>query len=114
MKSRGVLFIVVGLLFILSACGTPPQPEPKVDSLWTQARFGSYTQQLAKNANLTVQGQKNEALAALAAVPRGAPIENLSALANPNSLSDSSAAASFLQSFSVAGLTHFRVSSGQQ
>ncbi len=108
MKSRGsLLFIVLGLLFILSACGTPPQPESEADTLWTKARFGAYTQQLAKNANLTVQGQENEALAALAAVPRGAPIENLSALANPSSLGDSSAAASLLQSFSVAGLAHF-------
>jgi hypothetical protein len=99
--------VLLGLLLILSACGTPPQTVKTGEDLWTEARFGAYTQQLGRNASLTVQGQSNEALSALAAIPSGGPVSSLSALANPDSLNDPSAVTSLLQGLSVAGLSNY-------
>jgi hypothetical protein len=95
--------VLVGLLLIVSACGTQPQLSQESD-LWTQQQFGSYVQQMGNNVKLTAQGQQNEALAALGAIPANAPISNLSALANPNALSNPSTSASLMQGLSVAGL----------
>jgi hypothetical protein len=96
--------VVLGLLFILSACGTPPQPAP-TETLWTEARFGAYTQQLGNNASLTVQGQNNEALSALAAIPAGGPVDSFAALSDPANLNDPNAVTHLLQGLSVAGLS---------
>ncbi len=107
MRIRRLFFVAVLLLLgLLSACGTPPQATPE-DNLWTEARFGAYTQQLGRNANLTVQGQNNEALSVLAAIPEGAPVSSLAALANPDALNDPSAVTSLLQGLSAAGLSNY-------
>ncbi len=107
MSIRRSLFVgvLLGLLLVLSACGTPPQSTE--NNLWTEARFAAYTQSLGRNASLTVQGQQNEALSALAAIPAGSPVASLSALANPDSLDDPSAVTQVLQGLSVAGLSNY-------
>jgi hypothetical protein len=108
MKTRFSLFaVLLVLLLLLSACGTPPQATNPDENLWTQARFGAYTQQMGRNAALTVQGQNNEALSALAAIPEGSPVGSLAALANPDSLNDPNAVNSVLQGLSVAGLSNY-------
>lgn len=99
--------VLLALLLILSACGTPPRPATASETLWTEARFGAYTQQLSRNASLTVQGQNNEALTALAVIPAGSPVDSLSALSNPANLNDPSAVSSLLQGLSVAGLSNY-------
>jgi hypothetical protein len=98
--------ILLGVLFVLSACGTPPQATTE-DSLWTEARFAAYTQEMANNASLTVQGQQNEALSSLAALPSGSPIGSLAALSDPALLGDAGAVTSLLQGMSVAGLSAY-------
>lgn len=108
MKTRFSLSaVLLALLLLLSACGTPPDATNPNEDLWTQARFGAYTQQIGRNAALTVEGQNNEALSALAAIPEGSPIASLSALADPDSLSDPNAVNSLLQGLSVAGLSNY-------
>jgi hypothetical protein len=98
------LMVFVGLLLLISACGT--QPPVSNDNLWTQARFGGYVQELGQKSGsaLNASGQ-NEALAALAAIPSGAPIQDLSAFADPDSLQGSGAATALMQGLSVAGLS---------
>jgi hypothetical protein len=108
MKTRVNLFaVLLVLLLLLSACGTPPQATNPDNDLWTEARFGAYTQQMGRNAALTVQGQNNEALSALAAIPEGGPVGSLAALANPDNLNDPNAVNSLLQGLSVAGLSNY-------
>jgi hypothetical protein len=108
MKTRFSLSaVLLALLLLLSACGTPPDVANPGEDLWTQARFGAYTQQMGRNAALTVEGQNNEALSALAAIPAGSPVGSLSALANPDTLNDPDAVNGLLQGLSVAGLSNY-------
>jgi hypothetical protein len=100
------LIVFVGLLLLISACGTPPQPSVSSDDLWTEARFGGYVQELGQNSGAALNAaSQNEALAALGAIPSGAPVQDLSALADPDSLQGPSAVTSLLQGLSVAGLS---------
>jgi hypothetical protein len=99
------LMLVVGLVFLLSACGTQVPVSNNYDPLWTEARFGTYIQSLAQHVSTLQAASQNEALAALSAIPAGAPVQDLSTLANPESLWGSSATISALmKEFSVAGL----------
>jgi hypothetical protein len=103
------LTVFVGLLLLLSACGT--QPPVSGDNLWTQAKFGSYARELGQKSSSALRaGGQNEALAALAAIPSGAPIQDLSALADPDSLQGSSAATALMQGLAVAGLSDLSAS----
>jgi hypothetical protein len=86
--------VLLALLVVLSACGTQPtQPAQQEENLWTQAEFQSYVQKASQELNAS---SHNEALAALGAVPAGAPV-NLSALAAPSTLQDAGRASSFLR-----------------
>lgn len=98
------LTLVVGLVLLLSACGTQPPLSNNPDPLWTEARFGTYVQSLAQHVSTLQATSQNEALAALAAIPAGAPVQDLSALANPESLWGSSAISPLMKGLSVAGL----------
>jgi hypothetical protein len=104
MLRRLYLFVVLlGLLLVLSACGTPPQPSTG-ESLWTEARFGAYIQQVGTQSRLgTLAGNGNSALASLAGIPASGPIGNLSALASPNTLRQSDVALALLQGLAIAG-----------
>jgi hypothetical protein len=98
------LAVFVGLLLLISACGT--QPPVSNDNLWTQARFGNYVRELGQRSGSALNtASQNEALTALAAIPSGAPVGDLSALANPESLQGSSAATALMQGLAVAGLS---------
>lgn len=101
----------VGLLLLLSACGSPPQPVISSDDLWTQARFGGYVRELGQESGTVLDvASQNEALAALAAIPSGAPVQDLSMLADPASLQGSSAATALMQGLAVAGLSELEPS----
>jgi hypothetical protein len=106
LRRRFVLFVVLaGLLVGLSACGTQgsPQPTQPSDQLWSEDQFGSYLQTVGSQSSLSsVSG--NSALAALAAIPSGSPMGDLSALANPDALQSSDAAAGLLQGLALSAV----------
>jgi hypothetical protein len=96
----GILVFAV-LTLVLSACGGV---DPNT-SLWTEKKFGNYIDKKGKTVSAIMgQNGKGAALAALAKIPAGAPVGDLSALANPESLKDSNVAMAQMQSLAVAGL----------
>jgi hypothetical protein len=100
------LTILAGVIVLLSACGTQPSTPNPTDELWTQAKFGSYVRDMGQQTSKALSASsQNEALAALAAIPSGAPVENLAALANPASLQGSGAANALMQGLTFAGLS---------
>jgi hypothetical protein len=95
---------LAGLLVILSACGTQPAQPGTQEQLWTEEQFGSYVQAVGTQSSLVeAAGSSNSALASLAAIPGGGPVGDLSVLANPDALQDSSVIAGLMQGLAVAG-----------
>jgi hypothetical protein len=95
---------LAGLLVVLSACGTQLVQPSEQDQLWSEEQFGSYIQAVGTQSSLTAAvSSSNSALAALAGIPSGGPVGDLSALANPDTLQNSSVVAGLMQGLAVAG-----------
>ena len=94
------ILVFVGLALLLSACGGS-----NPTGLWTEKKFGNYIQKKGQSVD-ALMGENSEAtaLTALAKIPTNTLIGDLSALAHPESLKDSSVAMAQMRSLAVAGL----------
>jgi hypothetical protein len=110
------IFVFVGLVLLLSACGTTITPPTQTSELWTEEEFGTYVENVGTKSSLaTMVGQttmvgQNSALASLAGIPANGPVGNLAALANPEALQNSNVTQAFLEALSTVGIANHGLS----
>lgn len=103
------IFIFVGLVLFLSACGTT-NPIQNQDTLWAEQKFGNYIKKVGTQSSLASLAANNSALASLAGIPSNGPVGDLSALANPEALQNADLTEAFLNSVALNGLANHSLS----